>query len=59
MKQKILDLIKSLHAFQKLDDRVLRVISNVFKVDAFEICKENGITYDIGYIDPASNDVLI
>ena len=44
---KLIELIEGLHAFGKLDKRVLMIISEVFDIDAFNLCKEHGITYDL------------
>jgi len=41
----IIQLLSDLAAYNKLDKRIVQIISDVFKVDAFEICKANGITY--------------
>ena len=43
--QKIKKLLEDLHAFNKLDKRVVDIISEVFGVDAKEICSKYGITY--------------
>lgn len=45
MKVKILRLLSNLAAFNKLDERVVDIISKVFKIDAKEICEKWGITY--------------
>lgn len=47
MREKILRLLSNLAAFNKLDERVVDIISKVFKVDAKEICEKWGITYYI------------
>jgi hypothetical protein len=47
MEEQIIKLLSDLAAFNKLDKRILLIISNVFKVNAVDICKENGITYFI------------
>ena len=41
----ILRLLQDLSAFNELNERIVKVISDVFKVDAEEICRKNGITY--------------
>jgi hypothetical protein len=41
------NLLYSLHAFNKLDNIVVNIISEAFNVDAKEICKKQGITYFI------------
>ena len=38
-------LLSNLAAFNKLDERVVDIISKVFKMDAKEICEKWGITY--------------
>ena len=45
MKTKLLHLLQSLHGFNKLDDRIVGIISESFNVDAEKICREHGITY--------------
>jgi len=47
MKKKVIKLLSDLAAFNKLDSRIVQIISDAFKVDAKELCKENGITYFI------------
>ena len=45
---KLIELLETLHAFNKLDQRVIDIISTVFEIDNIDqICKENGITYNI------------
>jgi len=46
-KEIIIKLLSNLHAFQKLDKRIISIIGEVFKVDAFKLCDDNGITYNI------------
>ena len=43
----LIELLRDLHAFGKLDERVISIISAVFRVDVSELCEDNGITYDI------------
>ena len=38
-------LLSNLSAFNKLDKRIVDTVSEVFKLDADGICKQNGITY--------------
>lgn len=45
MEKKILTLLSNLSAFNKLDSKVVSIISVVFKVDAKEVCEKWGITY--------------
>jgi hypothetical protein len=40
--------LRDLHAFGKLDIRVVNSIGKICKVDAAEICSKQGITYDKG-----------
>jgi hypothetical protein len=47
MEEKILRLLSNLSAFNKLDARVVNIISEVFKIDAKEICRKWGISYFI------------
>jgi hypothetical protein len=47
MEEQIIKLLSDLAAFNKLDQRIVQIISNAFKVDAKQICKNNGITYNI------------
>lgn len=47
MENQIIQLLNDLSAFNKLDRRVVQIISDVFKIDASELCKQNGITYFI------------
>jgi len=42
----ITQLLSDLSAFNKLDAQIVKIISDVFEVDAVEICRENGITYN-------------
>ena len=46
-KESVTSLLLSLHSFNKLNKRVLLAISTSFHIDAFEICSEYGITYNI------------
>ena len=46
-KEIIIKLLSDLHAFQKLDKQIISIISEVFGVDAFKLCEDNGITYNI------------
>jgi len=41
----VLELLRVLHKFGRLDDVLLYMISASFNVDADEICGENGITW--------------
>jgi len=41
------NLLLDLHAFNKLDDIVVQIISNRLGVNAKEICHTLGITYNI------------
>ena len=45
--EKVTSLLLSLHSFNKLDKRTLQIISTSFGIDAFEICSDYGITYNI------------
>ena len=47
MEEQIIELLSDLAAFNKLDLQIVNIISDVFKVNAKEICKYNGITYTI------------
>ena len=41
------ELLRSLHAFQELNERIVNIISYTLNVDAKLICKENGIVYNV------------
>lgn len=43
----IIHLLKDLHAFNKLDAITVNLISHTFKVNATQMCKDNGIVYNI------------
>ena len=45
MEEKIVKLLSDLAAFNKLDATVIQLISDIFEVDADDLCTENGITY--------------
>jgi len=47
MEDQITQLLSDLSAFNKLDRFIVQIISDVFKIDALEICRKNGITYFI------------
>lgn len=47
MEEKVIRLLSNLSAFNKLDKRVVSIITEVFKIDADELCKKYGITYFI------------
>lgn len=59
MEEQIIKLLSDLSAFNKLDRRVIQIISDVFKINALEICRENGITYFEGkkIVEITSKDV--
>ena len=42
---RIRDLLYDLHAFNQLNDRIVSLISQNFKVDAEGICRKEGIVY--------------
>jgi hypothetical protein len=45
MKEKIIQLLSDLAAFNELNSRIIQIISDVFETNAEKICKDNGITY--------------
>ena len=47
MENQIIQLLSNLSAFNKLDKKVVQIISDIFKINALEICRKNGITYFI------------
>ena len=47
MKDKIVKLLSDLAAFNKLDATIVQLISDIFKVDAEQLCHDYGITYRI------------
>jgi hypothetical protein len=47
LKKAVTDLLFDLHSMDKLSIQVINSISRHFKVDAYEICEANGITYFI------------
>ena len=47
LKQTVINLLYDLHAFQMLNNRIVKLIGIHFDLDAFGLCRENGITYDI------------
>ena len=51
MDEKILRLLSNLSAFNKLDVRVVSIISEVFKIDAKELCRKWGISYFKSKVD--------
>lgn len=44
-KEQIIDLLYTLQKFNKLDNRIVDIVSEVFKVDAKQLCNTNGIVY--------------
>ena len=42
-----IELLDDLHAFQKLDKLVVNIISARLGVDAVELCRQNGITFNV------------
>jgi hypothetical protein len=44
-KKQIIKLLSNLSAFNKLDERTVKIISDTFQVDAVQLCQKNGITY--------------
>lgn len=46
MTDKIIKLLSDLHAFNILTERIVKIISDAFNVDAELLCKEYGITYN-------------
>ncbi len=46
-RERVKDLLFSLHTFNKLDDRMVRIISESLEIDAKEVCSKEGITYNI------------
>lgn len=53
-KQRIINMLKTLHDFNKLTDQVLKLMSTELEIDLMTLCKENGIIWNItcddGYI---------
>ena len=47
LKQCVIDLLYDLHAFNLLNDRIVEAISYRLGIDAEELCRQEGITYDI------------
>jgi len=47
IKQAIVEILFDLHSFNKLDARVLNSIGKNFDIDIYEMCEDNGITYNI------------
>lgn len=47
MKVKARDVLDYLHAFNMLDSRRVDIVSELFGIDATDICNAYGITYDI------------
>ncbi len=45
--EKIVSFMDDLHAFNLLNERIVNLISANFGVDAKEICRHYGITYNI------------
>lgn len=43
----VTNLLSDLHAFNLLHERIVNMISTYFHVDAKEICRKWGITYNI------------
>ena len=43
----IIQLLMKLHAFGELNELIVEIIGVAFSVDAFKMCEDNGITYDI------------
>ena len=46
--KKLIKLLSDLAAFNQLNDRIVKIISDVYEVDAAKICRDNGITYFVG-----------
>jgi hypothetical protein len=47
LQQTVTNLLYDLHAFNLLNDRIVKLIGIHFDLDAFAICRDEGITYDI------------
>ena len=47
LKQTVINLMYDLHAFQLLNDRIVRLLGIHFELDAFALCREEGITYNV------------
>jgi len=47
LKQTVINLLYDLHAFQVFNDRIVKIIEIHFELDTFELCKQEGITYNI------------
>jgi hypothetical protein len=47
LKQTVVNLMYDLHAFQLLNERIVRLLGIHFELDAFALCREHGITYNI------------
>ena len=47
LKECVTNLLYDLHAFNLLNDRIVDVISFRLGIDAEELCRQEGITYDI------------
>jgi hypothetical protein len=47
LKQNVINLLYDLHAFNLLNDRMVKLIGINLEVDAEELCRQEGITYDI------------
>lgn len=44
---KLIELLETLHAFNKLDQRMIDIIARVFELDNIDdLIKDNGITYN-------------
>lgn len=43
----VVELLYDLHTYTKLNEYILNSITRNFKVNAYELCDEYGITYDI------------
>lgn len=43
----IIDMLHSLHKFNLLNDKALKLMAMNLGINLMDMCKENGITYDI------------
>lgn len=48
VEDKVLELLSTLHTFNHLTEDIVKRIGAAFRLDTFELCKKNGITYDLG-----------
>ena len=46
-KAALLEILKDLHSFNRLTDKCVEMLTKITGINAAELCKEKGITYNL------------